>query len=244
MSWYKYRELQILRNLWRFLPFEPVHIVLFNVNGPGYEFSRIIKQPYASGFFMFVEALDSDLLNWVILPLAIFLARVFDVTLQTMRIIFVAQGKRNLAPLFGFVEVLVWVVAMGQIMSNLANPICYVAYAAGFAAGNYIGLTLEGKLAFGMVAVRVILIQQADELVARLREAGFGATLLPAYGASGQVGMIFTIIKRKDLEQVVNLIQAFNPKAFYTIEEVRSASQGYFPPSANYHNHISFKKNK
>jgi uncharacterized protein YebE (UPF0316 family) len=137
--------------------------------------------------------INSELFTWVILPLAIFLARIIDVSLGTMRIIFVAHGRRNLAPLFGFFEILVWIVAMGQIVRNLTNPLCYIAYAAGFAAGNYVGLTLEDRLAIGMVAVRVILVQQADELATRLRQAGFGATHLPAYGASGQVGLIFTL---------------------------------------------------
>lgn len=188
--------------------------------------------------------LDGDLFTWVILPLAIFFARVIDVSLGTMRIIFVAHGKRYLAPLFGFIEILVWIVAMGQIVKNLANPLCYIAYAAGFAAGNYLGLTLEDKLAIGMLAVRIILTQQADELAAKLREAGFGATLLPAYGVSGQVGLIFTIVKRKDLERVVELIQQINPKAFYTVEEVRSANQGYFPPTMHYRRFLTFRKNK
>ncbi len=188
--------------------------------------------------------INSELFTWVILPLAIFLARIIDVSLGTMRIIFVAHGRRNLAPLFGFFEILVWIVAMGQIVRNLTNPLCYIAYAAGFAAGNYVGLTLEDRLAIGMVAVRVILVQQADELATRLRQAGFGATHLPAYGASGQVGLIFTIIKRKDLEEVIKIIQEVNPKAFYTIEEVRSANQGYFPPSTHYRRYLNIRKNK
>ena len=191
-----------------------------------------------------LPVLDNTTFNWVILPLAIFLARVIDVSLQTMRIIFVAQGKRNLAPLFGFVEVLIWVIAIGQIMRNLTNPLAYIAYAAGFAAGNYVGMTIEARLAFGMVAIRIILAQEAEHLSKKLHEGGFGATLIPAYGVSGEVGMIYTIIKRKDIEKVVSLIQEFNPKAFYTIEEIRSAAQGYFPNSSDMRNLLRFRKSK
>ncbi|HOQ05094.1 MAG TPA: DUF5698 domain-containing protein, partial [Anaerohalosphaeraceae bacterium] len=83
---------------------------------------------------------------WIVLPLLIFIARIADVTIGTIRLIFVARGMKILAPLAGFFEVLIWLVVIGQIMRHLANPLCYIAYAAGFAAGNYIGMMLVDRL--------------------------------------------------------------------------------------------------
>jgi uncharacterized protein YebE (UPF0316 family) len=82
------------------------------------------------------------LYTWIVLPLLIFLARVVDVSMGTIRVIFVSRGLKYLAPVVGFFEVLIWLLAIGQIMKNLSSPLCYVAYAGGFAAGNYIGIVI------------------------------------------------------------------------------------------------------
>ena len=85
-----------------------------------------------------LPALTSDqVYAWIILPIIIFLARVVDVTLGTIRIIFTSRGKRNLAPLLGFVEVLIWIVVIGQLVKNLDSATSYLGYAAGFAVGNF-----------------------------------------------------------------------------------------------------------
>jgi len=109
--------------------------------------------------------LQSGWFQWVVLPLLIFVARILDVTLMTLRIVFSAQGRRSIAPIVGFFEVLIWILAISQIMRNLTNPLTYIAYAAGFAAGNYMGLFIEQKLAMGMVAVRVFLKHDCDRLM-------------------------------------------------------------------------------
>jgi uncharacterized protein YebE (UPF0316 family) len=89
---------------------------------------------------------DSVVFTWIILPLIIFLCRIIDVTIGTARVIFVSRGYRVLAASAGFFEVLIWLMAIGQIMQNLTNPLCYIAYASGFALGNYIGITLTENL--------------------------------------------------------------------------------------------------
>ncbi len=94
----------------------------------------------------------SDWFNYLVLPAAIFLARICDVTIGTLRIIFVSKGNKLIAPVLGFFEVLIWIIAITRIIENLNNPFCYVAYAAGFATGNYIGLRVEEKLAVGIVS--------------------------------------------------------------------------------------------
>ncbi|MGC9337691.1 MAG: DUF2179 domain-containing protein [Candidatus Cloacimonadia bacterium] len=177
--------------------------------------------------------------TWVVLPLLIFLARVCDVSIGTVRIIFVARGKRLLAPLLGFFEILIWLLAIQQVMQNLTNILCYLAYAGGFAAGTFVGMVIEEHLAIGMVVIRIITQQSADELVSALKEQGCGVTIVDAKGARGKVKIIYSVINRRDIDEIVNIIKRYNPKAFYTIEDVREAYKGVFPerqPSREYRN--------
>lgn len=179
---------------------------------------------------MDITFLDADLFRWVILPILIFLARILDVSIGTIRIVFVARGDRVLSPLLGFFEVLIWLLAIGQIMRNLSNLFCYVAYAGGFAAGTFIGLLIEQKLAIGVLLVRIITRREAGELVEGLRAAHYGVTVIPARGEDGEVDVIYTVIPRRNLADVLGIIQRFNPKAFYSIENVQSVGEGIFPP--------------
>lgn len=175
------------------------------------------------------QLINSDLFGWAILPGLIFLARICDVTIGTIRIIFVSKGRKLWASFFGFFEVLIWLVAIGQIMQNLNNVFCYIAYAAGFASGNYIGISIEEKLAMGVLIVRIITTNGETELIDSLRASGFGVTSVAAQGGSGPVHVIYTIIKRSCLPEVVSIIKKFNPKAFYSVEELRSVNAGVFP---------------
>jgi len=172
---------------------------------------------------------ESELFKWVLLPLLIFIARIADVSIGTIRIVFVSRGQKFLAPLLGFVEILIWLLAIGQIMRNLSNVACYIAYSSGFAMGTYVGLYIEEKLALGLLTVRIITHRDASKLVSSLRKAGFGVTDIPAFGSTGKVDVIYTIVRRSDLEQVAEIISRYNPNAFYSIENVRAAKEGIFP---------------
>lgn len=171
----------------------------------------------------------SDVYAWVILPIFIFLARVLDVSLGTIRIIFISRGRRSIAPLLGFIEVFIWVVAIGQIVQHLHSITSFLAYAAGFAAGNFVGMYLEDKLAFGTVIVRVIVPSGGEELFKPLHEAGYGVTRVDGLGAAGPVQLIYTIVKRKQLAAVMEIIHEMHPNAFLSIEDVRSTQAGIFP---------------
>lgn len=173
---------------------------------------------------------DTALFTWVVLPLFIFLSRVADVSLQTARIVFVAKGFKHLAPLFGFFEVLIWLIAIGQVMKNLDNLLCYLAYAGGFAAGNYVGILIERKLAIGCWVIRIISRRDASHLIQALRDLDYGVTALDAQGGQGPVSIIYTLVRRIHFERIVSLIQKHNPHAFYTVEDVRMVSEGVFPP--------------
>ena len=171
---------------------------------------------------------NSPVFIWVVLPLLIFLARISDQTIGTLRLIFLSKGQKGLAPFLGFFEVIIWLLAVGQIMKHLDNVLCYVAYGGGFAMGNYIGMVIEEKLSIGNVLVRIIPKKDTKELIAYLRNSNYGVTSVEAEGAKGKVDIVFTIIKRKDVEEVASIINRFNPNAFYTIEEVKAINEGIF----------------
>jgi uncharacterized protein YebE (UPF0316 family) len=170
-----------------------------------------------------------DWYAWVMLPIIVFSARVVDVSLGTMRIIYTSRGKRNIASLLGFVEVFIWIVVVSQIIRNVQSLPAYIAYAAGFATGTFVGMKIEEGLALGTLVLRIILPQGGDEMAKSLREAGYGVTIVNGEGASGAVKLLYTVIKRKDLDKVAEIIHAITPTAFFSVEEVRLAEQGIFP---------------
>jgi uncharacterized protein YebE (UPF0316 family) len=179
---------------------------------------------------MSASFVDSDFFSYVLLPVLIFLARICDVSIGTMRIIFVSKGKKNIAPVLGFFEVLIWITAISKIMQNLDNYVNYIAYAGGFATGNLVGMIIEERLAMGILMVRVFAHERGNELVSILNGSGYGATVVEAHGAREKVQLIYTIVNRTELDKVVHVINNFNPNAFYTIEDVRSVNQGIFLP--------------
>ena len=185
---------------------------------------------------------ESGLYLYLILPLLILMARVIDVSLGTMRIIFVSKGNRVIAPILGFFEVFIWIIAMGQIMSNLNNFACYFGYATGFALGNYVGLRLEEHLAMGNLLIRIISQKDGNVLIKNLSDNGYGATLLEGEGSLGKVELIYTIVKSENLSKVIEIINDFNPKAFYSIEDVRKVSSGIFPAQSSIHKLNPFKR--
>jgi uncharacterized protein YebE (UPF0316 family) len=177
----------------------------------------------------FSQLMNNSLFTWVILPLLIFLSRICDVSIGTLRIIFVSRGRKFLAPLLGFFEVSIWLLAISQIMQNLDNALCFIAYALGFAMGNFIGIYIEEKLAIGILIVRIFLPKDETGMVDRLYEAGFGVTRISAHGRNGDVEILFSVIKRKDLDKIVKIIEECQSGAFYSIEEAKSVRQGVFP---------------
>ena len=167
--------------------------------------------------------------TWIVIPLLIFVARIFDVSLGTVRVIFVSRGLKYLAPVVGFFEIIIWLLAIGQIMKNLSNPACYIAYAGGFAIGNFVGIYIAEKLSLGLVMIRVVTKIDATPLVEFLKAENYGVTSVDGHGTSGQVKVVFTIVPRREVRSVVELIKKFNPHAFYSIGEVGLVESGVFP---------------
>jgi len=186
--------------------------------------------------------LNPTLVTWVILPFLIFTARIIDVSLGTIRVIFISKGMRILAPLLGFFEILIWLVAIGQILQNLTHWVNYVAYASGFAMGNYVGMLIENKLALGSVLLRVIIRKESDELTQALIEKNYGVTNVDAHGRYGPVQVMFMLLARQDVSEVVDIIHKFSPKAFYSIEDVRYVREGVFPQRVAENSSIFWQK--
>ena len=178
---------------------------------------------------------NSEVFEYAVLPILIFLARICDVSIGTMRIIFVSKGNRKVAPILGFFEVLIWIIAISKIMQNLDNYINYIAYAAGFATGNFVGMIIEERLAMGIQMVRVFVGENGMELVKSLNANGFGATTIEAHGAKEKIDIIYSIVHRNELNEVLNIITSFNPRAFFTIEDIKSVKEGIFNPRKKNH---------
>ncbi|PVX51850.1 uncharacterized protein YebE (UPF0316 family) [Balneicella halophila] len=172
---------------------------------------------------------DGFFFVYVLIPLLIFLSRIADVTIGTIRIVFVSKGYKFLAPLLGFFEVLIWLIAMSKIFENLDNWVYYVAYSGGFAAGNYVGLLIEERMALGHVGIQIITRLPGQELIDKLTTSGYGVTNVKAKGGKGDVNIIYCIIKRKAIAKVLEIVKEHNPKAFYTIGDIRFANLSYLP---------------
>ncbi|HNQ60362.1 MAG TPA: DUF2179 domain-containing protein [Bacteroidales bacterium] len=164
--------------------------------------------------------------TYAIIPFLIFFARICDQSIGTLRLILISKGYKTIAPFIGFFEVIIWVLAISQIFKHLDNIVCYLAYGAGFATGNYIGILLEERISLGTALIRIIPRYDTTDLITYLSERGYGLTFWDAEGRYGNVKIILTIIKRKEIPQVVDIINRFNPNAFYTIEEIKAVNKG------------------
>jgi uncharacterized protein YebE (UPF0316 family) len=167
--------------------------------------------------------------QYIILPLIIFFARICDVSLGTMRIVFVSKGKKNIAPILGFFELFIWIVVINEVFKNADSFVCYFAYAGGYAAGNFIGLNIEERLALGAELIKVFSAKDMTPLQKHLNEAGFGATLVEGSGSVGKVTILYLVIDRKTAEYAEKLLMEFDPQIFYVIEDVRLVKSGIFP---------------
>ncbi|MCB2195362.1 MAG: DUF2179 domain-containing protein [Bacteroidetes bacterium] len=176
----------------------------------------------------FLAGIDTPIFNYLILPLLIFLARITDQTIGTIRLIYAAKGMKYLAPIVGFFESLIWLTAISQIMKHLDNFYCYIAFAGGFAMGNFFGIYLEQKISIGVVLVRVILQKYEDALGENLKAAGYGFTLMDAVGREGSVKLLFSTIHRRDLKKYIGIVHEIRPKAFYTVEDIRQVKGNVF----------------
>ena len=166
-----------------------------------------------------------DIIPEVYVPLFIFFARILDVSLGTIRIMFVSKGYRGKATLLGFDEVLIWIIIVAQIFQNLDNWMNYIAYAGGFATGTFIGMYIEEKMKMGIQMFRIIVGQGSEVFLEKLKEANFRVTSANGEGKYGPVKIVFTIAKRKRWQELAGIVNEFAPNAFYSVEDVKHVSQ-------------------
>lgn len=164
-------------------------------------------------------------MNWDIVLgcLIIFIARLGDVSLDTLRVVFVIRGRRLWAWMLGFAQVLIWVFALTSVFKNLDQPVYAITYAFGFACGNYLGMTIENWLAHGEQVIRVF-SRQGDSLAARLRGHGYRVTVFDGRGRDGPVWLLYIEATRKRIKDVARLARSMDPTCFYVIEDVRAVS--------------------
>jgi uncharacterized protein YebE (UPF0316 family) len=169
--------------------------------------------------------IDPGFYSWVVLPIFIVVARIIDVTIGTLRLIFIVRGMRYISPLLGFLEVLIWLVVVTRIIKEINNPICYIAYPTGFALGNYLGIIIENKLSIGYALVRVITKKDATNLLNNLKTEGYRFTAADAISnENNAVKIIFSVLDKKYIKNYINIVKNNNPNAFYTIEEIKTVA--------------------
>lgn len=157
-------------------------------------------------------------LELLLSALSIFFLRIADVSIGTLRIGYLVRGRSTLAGMLGFVESLVWLAAAAQVLANLDSIVKFVAYAGGYAAGTMLGVQVERWIAVGDVMMRIVAPVSSPSAAAALREAGYVVTEINAEGRDGQVRLIFSVLPRRKMTEVLRLVERANPAAFVSFE--------------------------
>jgi uncharacterized protein YebE (UPF0316 family) len=169
-----------------------------------------------------------DVYPWL-LPFMIFFGRICDVTLGTLRIIFVSKGEKYKAPLIGFFEVFIWIMIISQVLARANDLLSYVSYAGGYASGNYVGILIEKRIAYGIVLCRIYTQKNGKDLVQILSGLNIGATMTHGIGSTNEVDIIEAVIGRKEMKKLERLLTEFDSNIFYVVEDVRTKKNGIFP---------------
>ncbi len=161
-------------------------------------------------------------------PFVIFGLRVIDMSLDTIRVLFVIRGRRSLAWLLGFFQSALWVVAISSVLTNLGNLWNIIGYASGFATGNVVGMMIEERLAIGHMHMRIISSRRSSAIAEAIRQAGYAATELAGRGKDGTVGVIIASVRRRDVGRVEAEAERIDPEAFVSVGDVRPLHRGYW----------------
>src|SRR5512136_807677 len=160
--------------------------------------------------------------------LLIFCLRITDMSLDTLRVLFVVRGRKPISWALGFCQSAVYVIAITKVLSNLGNPLTVIGYAAGFATGNVLGMWVEERLAIGHVKLSIVSQSLGAATSQALRAAGFGVTEIPARGKDGMVSMLSVSVLRKDVARVEQVARGTDPEAFIIAEDVRPLRRGFW----------------
>ncbi|WP_278682115.1 DUF2179 domain-containing protein [Paraclostridium bifermentans] len=171
-------------------------------------------------------------MEFVLGYLLIFLAKCSDVTLATIRTIFVVKGKKKLAFCIGFLEILIYLFAMDKVLGDMGDIVKVMSYALGFATGNVVGITLEEKLAIGLITAQVFTGEDVDQFAEYLRQHGFGVTVIEGRGREGVKYILQVVLDRKNLHNFQNTINSYDSRAFVAVFEIKNVRGGYFGRNA------------
>ena len=160
--------------------------------------------------------------------LVIFGLRVLNMTLDTLRMLFMLRGKKTLSWVFGFFVSVIYVVLLTSILSNLNSVLYIVSYAAGFATGGVVGMWIEERMAIGFTHIQIISSRRGVVLAQTLRDGGFGVTEIPARGKDGMVSMLNLSVRRSQVADVESIVNECDAEAFVTSEDVRPMRRGFF----------------
>lgn len=158
----------------------------------------------------------------------IFILRVLDMSLDTLRVLVVMRGRKSIAWLLGFFQASIFVLAISSVLNNLDNPLNVIGYAAGFATGNVVGMWIEEKLAIGHTHINVVSSRFGAAIAESLRKAGFAVTEIPARGKDGTVMLLNLSVLRKYVDQVHKIVNGVDSSAFITAEDVRPIRRGFW----------------
>ena len=166
----------------------------------------------------------------LVLGVIIFVARVADVSLGTLRTVSIVQGRTKMAFLLGFVEINLWLVVISAVISKITtNPLLGFFYALGFSTGNVVGIMIEKRLAFGNLILRIISRNDGREMAEKIREIGYGVTVFEGEGMDGPVLELYIVCRRKDLSDILPFVMDSDPDAFYTTQPVGLVNRLYRP---------------
>jgi len=160
--------------------------------------------------------------------LTIFSLRVVDMSLDTLRLLFVVRGRKGIAWVLGFFQSVVYIIAITSVLSHLNNPLNILGYAAGFATGNVVGMLIEERLAVGHIHLRIISPSRGVSLAQKLRDDGFAVTEISARGKDGMVHLLSVSVLRKDVARVEGVVHETDPESFVTSEDVRPVRHGFW----------------
>jgi len=177
-----------------------------------------------SMFAFDVPPLSIDVLNGALL---IFALRVFGIAISTIRVLVMMRGRKALTFILGFIEVLTYVIAIGEVVSNLDNLWNVLGYCLGFSVGTLVGMVFDERTASGFANVRIISRYKAQSIIEQIHAAGYGATVGWGHGRGGTVGMIVAVVRRKEAERLCEIAEQCDPNAFITVEDARVVRRGY-----------------
>lgn len=171
------------------------------------------------------EVLDVEIYA-VIGALMIFLARLVNVSIGTVRNLLAMRGQKRIATVLGFFESLIYILAVSQVLQNVGNVWNILGYCGGFAVGTYVGLWVEEKMALGYAIVKVVNVDGLA-IASALRERGFGVTETTGRGLYSEVSVLTSVARRRDTKMIMSVVRQVDPTAFITIEDADRVVHGH-----------------